>query len=145
MAASLPSARLEIPDIQDGITPGLEIGPGTEIVAGERKILTAGGIDTHIHFIAPQQAWEALYSGVTTMMGGGTGPQKAPRPPPALLESGTSTGCWKPGRFSAEFWVAGQRKCQHCQRALEEQILAGALGLKLHEDWGTTPAAIDTA
>src|SRR5690606_11529437 len=62
------------PDIQDGVTPGLAIGPGTEIIAGERKILTAGGIDAHIHFISPQQAWEAVYSGLTTMIGGGTGP-----------------------------------------------------------------------
>jgi urease subunit alpha len=67
------------PDIQDGVTPGLEIGASTEIVAGEHRILTAGGIDAHIHFISPQQAWEALYSGVTTMIGGGTGPAEGTR------------------------------------------------------------------
>lgn len=62
------------PDIQDGVTPGLEVGPGTEIIAGENKLLTAGGVDSHIHFISPQQLWEALYSGTTTVIGGGTGP-----------------------------------------------------------------------
>ena len=67
------------PDIQDGVTPGLAIGPSTEIIAGEHRILTAGGIDAHIHFISPQQVWEALYSGVTTMIGGGTGPAEGTR------------------------------------------------------------------
>ena len=67
------------PDIQDGVTPGLAIGPSTEIIAGEHRILTAGGIDAHIHFISPQQVWEALYSGVTTMIGGGTGPADGTR------------------------------------------------------------------
>lgn len=133
------------PDIQDGVIPELTIGPGTEIIAGEGKILTAGGIDAHIHFISPQQAWEALYSGVTTMIGGGTGPAE-----------GTKATTCTPGAWNI------QRMLEACEglplnfgflgkgnsslpAALEEQIVAGALGLKLHEDWGTTPATIDAA
>ena len=84
------------PDIQDGVSPGLEIGPSTEILAGEGKFLTAGGIDCHIHFISPQQAWEALYSGVTTMIGGGTGPATGTNATTATPGAGTSTGCWRP-------------------------------------------------
>jgi urease subunit alpha len=133
------------PGIQDGVTPGLEIGPGTEIIAGEGHILTAGGVDTHIHFIAPQQAWEALYSGVTTMIGGGTGPT-----------AGTSATTCTPGAWHIHrmlealeglplnFGLLGKGNAS-LKPALEEQILAGALGLKLHEDWGTTPAAIRAA
>ena len=130
------------PGIQDGVTKGLEIGPGTEIIAGEGHILTAGGIDSHIHFIAPQQAWEALYSGVTTMIGGGTGPT-----------AGTSATTCTPGAWHIHrmlealeglplnFGLLGKGNAS-LTPALEEQIRAGALGLKLHEDWGTTPAAI---
>jgi urease subunit alpha len=133
------------PDIQDGVTAGLEIGASTEIVAGEGKILTAGGIDTHIHFISPQQAIEALYSGVTTMIGGGTGPADG-------TNATTCTpGAWYLHRMieAAEglplnFGFLGKGNASKPE-PLVEQILAGAIGLKLHEDWGTTPAAIDTA
>ncbi len=133
------------PDIQDGVTPGLVIGPGTEVVAGEGKILTAGGIDAHIHFICPQQAWEALYSGVTTMIGGGTGP----------AEGSKATTC-TPGEWyihrmlealeglPLNFGLLGKGNAS-LTRGLEEQILAGAIGLKIHEDWGATPAVIDAA
>jgi urease subunit alpha len=129
------------PDVQPGVD--IIIGPGTEVIAGEGKIVTAGGIDVHIHFIAPQQIEEALASGVTTMMGGGTGPA-----------AGTSATTCTPGPWhlarmlqAAEafpmnlgFFGKGNASLPH---ALAEQILAGACGLKLHEDWGTTPAAID--
>ncbi|MDP9324322.1 MAG: urease subunit alpha, partial [Acidobacteriota bacterium] len=133
------------PDIQDGVTPGLEIGPSTEIIAGEHRILTAGGIDSHIHFISPQQAWEALYSGVTTMIGGGTGPAEGTR------ATTCSPGEWNIHRMleAAEglplnFGFLGKGNASQPE-PLVEQIVAGAMGLKLHEDWGTTPAAIDTA
>ena len=133
------------PDIQDDVTPGLEIGPSTEIIAGEHRILTAGGIDTHIHFISPQQAWEALYSGVTTMIGGGTGPADGTR------ATTCTPGEWNIHRMleAAEglplnFGFLGKGNATRPE-PLVEQIEAGAIGLKLHEDWGTTPAAIDTA
>ena len=133
------------PDIQDGVTPGLEIGPSTEIIAGEHRILTPGGIDSHIHFISPQQAWEALYSGVTTMIGGGTGPAEGTR------ATTCSPGEWNIHRMleAAEglplnFGFLGKGNASRPE-PLVEQIVAGAMGLKLHEDWGTTPAAIDTA
>ena len=133
------------PDIQDHVTPGLEIGPSTEIIAGEHRILTAGGIDTHIHFISPQQAWEALYSGVTTMIGGGTGPADGTR------ATTCTPGEWNIHRmlesaegFPLNFGFLGKGNGTRPE-ALVEQIEAGAIGLKLHEDWGTTPAAIDTA
>ena len=132
-------------DIQDDVTPGLEIGPSTEIIAGEHRILTAGGIDSHIHFISPQQAWEALYSGVTTMIGGGTGPADGTR------ATTCTPGEWNIHRMleAAEglplnFGFLGKGNATRAE-ALVEQIEAGAIGLKLHEDWGTTPAAIDTA
>ena len=133
------------PGIQDGVTPGLTIGASTEIIAGEGHILTAGGVDTHIHFIAPQQAWTALESGVTTMIGGGTGPT-----------AGTSATTCTPGEWSIHrmleslaglplnFGLLGKGNAS-TKPPLAEQIRAGALGLKLHEDWGTTPAAIDAA
>jgi len=133
------------PDIQDGVTPGLAIGPCTEIIAGEGRILTAGGIDAHIHFISPQQIWEAFYSGVTTMIGGGTGPADG-------TNATTCTpGSWNLRRmleavedFPMNFGFFGKGNGT-LPAALEEQIEAGCLGLKLHEDWGTTPATIDTA
>ena len=129
------------PDVQPGIN--IIIGPGTEIIAGEGMIVTAGGIDTHIHFICPQQIEEALMSGVTTMMGGGTGPA-----------TGTFATTCTPGPWhifsmlqSAEAFpmnLGFQGKGNASTPAgLAEQIEAGAYGLKLHEDWGTTPAAID--
>ena len=129
------------PDIQPGVD--IVIGPGTEVIAGEGKIVTAGGIDGHIHFISPQQVAEALYSGITTMLGGGTGPATG-------TNATTATpGPWHLGRMlqAAEglpvnlgFFGKGNASLPG---ALVEQIEAGACGLKLHEDWGTTPAAID--
>ena len=129
------------PDVQPGVD--IVIGPGTEALAGEGKILTAGGLDVHIHFICPQQVDEALASGVTTMMGGGTGPA-----------TGTNATTCTPGPWNLMrmmqaadalpvnlgFFGKGNAAVP---AALEEQIRAGACGLKLHEDWGTTPAAID--
>jgi urease subunit alpha len=133
------------PDIQDEVTPGLAIGPSTEIIAGEHRILTAGGIDAHIHFISPQQVWEALYSGVTTMIGGGTGPAEGTR------ATTCTPGEWNIHRMieatqalPMNFGFLGKGNAS-TPGALVEQIRAGAMGLKLHEDWGTTPAAIDTA
>ncbi len=128
------------PDVQPGVT--IIIGPGTEIIAGEGKILTAGGVDSHIHFICPQQVEEAIASGITTMVGGGTGPA-----------TGTSATTCTPGPWhlarmlqAAEglpvnLAFSGKGNATRPQ-ALEEMIRAGASSLKLHEDWGTTPAAI---
>jgi urease subunit alpha len=129
------------PDIQPGVT--IVIGPGTEVIAGEGKILTAGGFDTHIHFICPQQIEEALMSGITSMLGGGTGPA-------AGTNATTCTpGPWHIGRmiqaadaFPINLGFAGKGNASR-PAALEEQIRSGACALKLHEDWGTTPAAID--
>lgn len=133
------------PDIQEGVSKGLEIGPGTEIIAGEGKILTAGGIDAHIHFISPQQAWEALYSGTTTVIGGGTGPSEGTK------ATTCTAGEWNIHKmigaaeaFPLNFGYLGKGNSSRPE-ALVEQVKAGALGLKLHEDWGTTPATIDTA
>jgi urease subunit alpha len=129
------------PDVQPGID--IVIGPGTEIIAGEGSIVTAGGIDSHIHFICPQQIEEALMSGVTTMLGGGTGPA-----------TGTFATTCTPGpwyihqmlkaaeAFPMNLGFQGKGNAS-LPGALDEQIEAGAYGLKLHEDWGTTPAAID--
>ena len=130
------------PDVQPGVD--IVIGPGTEIIAGEGNIVTAGGIDSHIHFICPQQIEEALMSGVTTMLGGGTGPA-----------TGTFATTCTPGpwhihtmlkaaeSFPMNLGFQGKGNASQA-RPLEEQIEAGAYGLKLHEDWGTTPSAIDT-
>jgi urease subunit alpha len=133
------------PDVMDGVHPALAIGPGTEIIAGEGKILTAGGIDAHIHWISPQQAWEALASGITTMLGGGTGPAEGSK------ATTVTPGAWHLHRMlqAAEglpvnVGLLGKGNASRPE-ALEEQIRAGAIGLKLHEDWGTTPATIDTA
>jgi urease subunit alpha len=129
------------PDIQPNVT--IIIGPGTEVIAGEGKIVTAGGFDSHIHMICPQQIDEALMSGITTMLGGGTGPA-----------TGTNATTCTPGpwhietmlraadAFPMNIALAGKGNAA-LPAALEEQILAGACALKLHEDWGTTPAAID--
>ncbi len=129
------------PDTQQGVD--LIIGPGTEVIAGEGKIVTAGGIDAHIHFICPQQVDEALMSGITTMLGGGTGPATG-------TNATTCTpGAWHLARMlqaadglpmNLGFLGKGNASLPE---ALEEQLIAGAMGLKLHEDWGTTPAAID--
>jgi urease subunit alpha len=129
------------PDVQPGVD--IVIGPGTEIIAGEGMIVTAGGIDSHIHFICPQQIEEALMSGVTTMLGGGTGPA-----------TGTFATTCTPGpenihrmlqaadAFPMNLGFLGKGNASKLE-ALSQQIGAGAIGLKLHEDWGTTPAAID--
>src|SRR5665213_336952 len=129
------------PDVQAGVD--IIIGPGTEVIAGEGKILTAGALDTHIHFIAPQQIDEALYSGVTTMLGGGTGPATGTN------ATTCSPGPWHLGRmiqaadaFPMNLSFSGKGNAS-LPAALEEQIVGGASSLKLHEDWGTTPAAID--
>ncbi|WP_406855948.1 urease subunit alpha [Alsobacter sp. KACC 23698] len=129
------------PDIQPGVT--IVIGPGTDIIAGEGKILTAGGFDSHIHFICPQQIEHALMSGVTTMLGGGTGPS-------AGTNATTCTpGPWHIARmiqsfdaFPVNLGISGKGNASRPE-GLVEMVKAGACALKLHEDWGTTPAAID--
>ncbi|TNC10522.1 urease subunit alpha [Methylobacterium terricola] len=129
------------PDIQDGVT--IVVGPGTEVIAGEGKILTAGGFDSHIHFICPQQIDEALNSGITTMLGGGTGPAHG------TFATTCTPGPWHIARmieaadaFPMNLAFAGKGNASKPD-SLEEMIRAGACALKLHEDWGTTPAAID--
>ena len=129
------------PDVQPGVD--IVIGPGTEIIAGEGKILTAGGIDAHIHFICPQQVEEALMSGVTTMLGGGTGPATGSN------ATTCTPGEWHLGKMlqavdtlPMNIGLLGKGNAS-LPEALEAQIVAGAIGLKLHEDWGTTPASID--
>jgi urease subunit alpha len=131
------------PDTMDGVDPDLVVGASTEVVAGENLIVTAGCVDSHIHFISPQQIYEALSNGTTTMIGGGTGPA-----------TGTNATTCTPGEWNmarmleaAEAWpmnfgFLGKGNASGAA-PLEEQIAAGACGLKLHEDWGTTPAAID--
>ena len=129
------------PDTQPNVN--IIIGPGTEIIAGEGKIITAGGFDSHIHFICPQQIDDALHSGITTMLGGGTGPAHG------TLATTCTPGPWHIKRmiqsadaFSMNLAFAGKGNSS-LPDALKEQVLAGASSLKLHEDWGTTPAAID--
>ena len=129
------------PDIQPGVT--IVVGPGTEVIAGEGMIVTAGGIDSHIHFICPQQIEEALNSGVTTMIGGGTGPATG------TFATTCTPGPWHIHRmleaadaFPMNLGFLGKGNAS-LPEALREQVEAGVIGLKLHEDWGTTPAAID--
>jgi urease subunit alpha len=129
------------PDVQPGVD--IIIGPGTEAIAGEGKIVTAGGIDAHIHFICPQQIDEALASGITTMLGGGTGPATG------TAATTCTPGPWHIGRmlqaaegFAMNLGFLGKGNAS-LPGALVEQVEAGACGLKLHEDWGTTPSAID--
>ena len=129
------------PDTQSGVD--IIIGPGTEIIAGEGKILTAGGFDSHIHFICPQQMEDALHSGMTTMLGGGTGPAHG------TLATTCTPGPWHIGRMlqamdgiAMNIGIAGKGNASQPD-ALVEMVNAGACSLKLHEDWGTTPAAID--
>ncbi|KUI70961.1 Urease [Cytospora mali] len=131
------------PDVMEGVTPGMVVGSCTDVIAGEGKIITAGGIDTHIHFICPQQIEEAIASGITTVLGGGTGPS-----------AGTSATTCTPGAnyirqilqacdtFPVNIGITGKGNDSD-PKALREQVIAGACGLKLHEDWGSTPAAID--
>src|SRR5271170_3599234 len=131
------------PDVMAGVTKGMVIGVTTEVIAGEGCIVTAGGLDTHIHFICPQQAYEAIAAGLTTMVGGGTGPA-----------TGTCATTCTPGAFYLERMLQStdalplnlgftSKGNTAMPAGLPEQILGGAIGLKLHEDWGTTPAAID--
>ena len=133
------------PSVMAGVTPGMIVGVGTEAIAGEGHILTAGGIDAHVHFICPQQAHEAIASGITTFIGGGTGPA-----------TGTNATTCTPGARNIELMLLatdalpinigltgkGNSSLSH---GLVDQVRAGAVGLKLHEDWGTTPSVIDTA
>lgn len=131
------------PDVMDGVDPAMVVGSCTDVIAGEGKILTAGGMDSHIHFICPQQSHEAVASGITTMLGGGTGPS-----------TGTNATTCTPGKnhlrqmlqacdeLPINFGITGKGN-DSSPRALQEQCIAGAAGLKLHEDWGSTPAAID--
>src|SRR5580658_6108988 len=133
------------PDTMEGVDPELVVGASTEVIAGENQIVTAGGIDSHIHFISPQQVYEALSNGITSMLGGGTGPATG-------TDATTCTpGAWNMARMleAADAWpmnfgFLGKGNCSS-PAPLREQIEAGAIGLKLHEDWGTTPAAIDHA
>src|SRR3989454_2694061 len=129
------------PDVQPNVT--IVIGPGTEVIAGEGKIVTAGGIDTHVHYICPQQIEEAFYSGLTTMMGGGTGPAAG------TTATTCTPGAWHIQRmlqaadaFPMNLGLFGKGNASSAA-GLVEQIEAGACGFKLHEDWGTTPSAID--
>jgi urease subunit alpha len=131
------------PDVMAGVSPGMVVGVTTEVIAGEGLILTAGGIDSHIHYICPQQAYDAIASGVTTFVGGGTGPA-----------TGTCATTCTPGSaymrlmlqatdaLPLNFGFTGKGNTA-LPAGLDDQVLAGAIGLKLHEDWGTTPAAID--
>src|SRR5271163_2474576 len=131
------------PDVMAGVSKGMIVGVTTEVIAGEGLILTAGGIDSHIHYICPQQAYEAVAAGLTTMVGGGTGPA-----------TGTCATTCTPGAahlrmmlqatdgLPLNFGFTGKGNTS-LPEGLAEQIVGGAIGLKLHEDWGTTPAAID--
>ncbi len=131
------------PDVMDGVTPGLVIGAGTEIIAGEHMIATPGGVDTHVHMIAPQQAWETISNGITTMLGGGTGPADGTR------ATTCTPGPWHIAQMlrAAETlpvnWGLLAKGNASFPEPIREQIEAGACGLKLHEDWGSTPAVID--
>src|SRR6267142_5931887 len=131
------------PGVMDGVTPGLTISASTEVLAGEGHLLTCGAIDSHVHFISPNQIPDAFHSGITTLIGGGTGPATGTK------ATTCTPGAWNIRRmyeaaqaFPLNFGFLGKGNSSG-RDALREQIRAGALGLKLHEDWGTTPAAID--
>ncbi|MCS7478970.1 urease subunit alpha [Umezawaea endophytica] len=133
------------PDVMDGVDPALVIGPSTEVLAGNGKILTAGGIDCHVHFICPQIVDQALASGLTTLVGGGTGPAEGTK------ATTVTPGAWNLGRMltamdgmPVNVLLLGKGNTVR-DDALREQLVGGAGGFKLHEDWGTTPAAIDAA
>jgi len=132
------------PDLMDGVTQGMEVGAGTEVLSGEGRIVTAGGIDTHIHFICPQIIYEGVAAGLTTLIGGGTGPA-----------TGTNATTCTPGGWNIHRMLEAAdgfpinlgflgKGNSSLPEGLAEQVEAGAIGLKLHEDWGTTPTAIDT-
>ena len=131
------------PDTMEGVDPELAVGASTEVIAGENLIVTAGAIDSHIHFVAPQQVYEAMCGGITTMIGGGTGPATG------TCATTCTPGAWNLARMfqAAEAWPMNfgflGKGNSSTPGPLEEQVRAGACGLKLHEDWGTTPAAID--
>ena len=133
------------PDIMDGVHPQLVIGAGTEVIAGEHMIATPGGVDSHIHMIAPQQAWAAISNGTTTMLGGGTGPADGSRATTA------TPGPWHIERMleAADIlpvnWGVFAKANSSQEAVIREQVEAGACALKVHEDWGSTPAVIDAA
>ncbi|HSI34871.1 MAG TPA: urease subunit alpha [Tepidisphaeraceae bacterium] len=132
------------PHVMAGVTPGMIVGVTTEVIAGEGLILTAGGLDTHIHFICPQQAYDAVAAGLTTMIGGGTGPAVGTcattcTPAPFYIKAMLQAT----DELPLNFGFTGKGNSAKPQ-GLDDQIKAGVIGLKLHEDWGTTPAAIDT-
>lgn len=133
------------PDIADGVHPDLVIGPSTDVISGEGRILTAGGIDSHVHLLSPSQIHEALAAGITTIVGGGTGPSEGSK------ATTVTPGAWhletmhrSLDRFPVNVLLLGKGSTVS-QEALREQALAGAAGYKIHEDWGATPAAIDAA
>ncbi|MFL6088749.1 MAG: urease subunit alpha [Aeromicrobium sp.] len=133
------------PDIADGVDPALEIGPSTDVIAGEGKILTAGGIDTHVHFLSQSQIHEALATGLTTLGGGGTGPSEGSK------ATTVTPGAWHLrslhralDHLPVNFLLLGKGNTVS-DEGLDEQALAGAAGYKVHEDWGSTPAAVDAA
>ena len=133
------------PDVMDGVTPGLVIGAGTEIVSGEGRILTAGGIDTHVHLLGLEALREALASGITTVGGGGTGPAEGSKATTATPGPWNLTTIHRAlDALPMNFLLYGKGNTVRAE-AIEEQVLAGAAAVKVHEDWGSTPAAIDTA
>ncbi|MGW2591786.1 urease subunit alpha [Streptomyces sp. NPDC001515] len=132
-------------DVMDGVTPGLEIGPSTDVISGEGKILTAGAVDTHVHFISPSAVWEALSTGTTTLIGGGVGPSEGSKattvtPGPQHLVNLHRSFDGLP----VNVMLLGKGNTVS-KEGLDEQALAGAGGFKIHEDWGATPAALDAA
>lgn len=131
------------PDIMDGVHPDLIVGAGTEILSSEGKIVTAGGVDTHVHYICPQQVETSLYSGITTMIGGGVGPSEGTFATTCTPGAHNMTKMLEAAEaFPMNFGFFGKGNCSEGE-PLAEQIRAGAVGLKLHEDWGSTPSAID--
>ncbi|MCU1535285.1 MAG: urease subunit alpha, partial [Glaciihabitans sp.] len=133
------------PDIADGVHPRLLIGPSTDVISGEHKILTAGAIDSHVHLLSPSQIHEALATGITTIVGGGTGPSEGSK------ATTVTPGAWhletmhrSLDAFPVNFLLLGKGNTVSAA-ALREQALAGAAGYKVHEDWGSTPAAIDAS
>jgi urease subunit alpha len=131
------------PDVMDGVHPGLRIGPSTDVIAGERCILTAGGIDCHVHFITPTIVWEALASGITTLIGGGTGPTEGTRATTCTPSPSSLTMMHRAlDSLPVNVLLLGKGNTVS-EGGFAEQVLSGAAGFKLHEDWGSTPAAID--